>query len=61
MLGGDEIVVGRLAQVVDVVGEKRIGQLVLGKENDLGAADGQISGNLCSYACSTSLQRASQQ
>lgn len=61
MLGGDEFVVGCLAQVVNVVDEKGIGQLMLGKEDDLGSAEGQISRDLCSYACGTSLGTASQQ
>ena len=46
LLGGDELVAGALAQVFDVVDEERVGELVLGEQDELGAAGGEAGCDL---------------
>lgn len=47
-LGRDELVIGLLADRVDVVYEEGIGKVMLGEEEDLGAAEGEAA-----YYCFT--------
>ena len=56
MFGVDELIVGRVAKVFQVVNQEWVAEGVVRKEDDLGAACCKILCYRCSNAGSTSLQ-----
>ena len=55
LLGGDELIVGLLADIVDVVDNERIAELVLGEKDYLCTTGGQPTHNCLSHPTGATL------